>query len=62
MYWAAVAVLRMLASPVLAMVFVISGLLAPHRRPRWALLVAAGMEGTVAAYAMLHWFAGCRFI
>jgi hypothetical protein len=56
---AAFAVLRMLLSPPLAAAFVLAGVIAPTWTSRWALLAAAGGEGAVAAYAVLHWFAGC---
>jgi hypothetical protein len=62
MVWAALAVLRMLAAPPLAAVFVLGGVIAPSRTSRWALLAAGGIEGTVAAYAVLHWFVGCCYI
>ena len=51
----------MLAVPLLAVGFVLAGLIAPNRASRRALLAAAAVEGTVAAYAVLHWFAGCCF-
>jgi hypothetical protein len=60
--WAAFAVLRMLLSPPLAAAFLVAGLIAPTRMPRWSLLAAAGSEGAVAVYAVLHWFAGCCYI
>jgi len=59
---AAFAVLRMLLSPPLAAAFVLAGVIAPSRTSRWALLAAGGGEGAVAAYAVLHWFAGCCYI
>ena len=62
MMWAALAVLRILLSPPLAAGFVLAGFLAPSRASRWSLLAAAGIEGAVAVYAVLHWFAGCCFI
>jgi len=62
MMWAALAVLRMLLSPPLAVAFVLSGVIAPNRTSRWTLLAAAGIEGAVAAYAVLQWFAGCCYI
>ena len=62
MFWAAIAVLRMLAAPLLATAFILSGIIAPNRTSRWSLLVAAGMEGAVAAYAVLHWFASCCYM
>jgi hypothetical protein len=60
--WAALAVLRMLPAPLLATSFLLSGLLATTRSSRWALLVAAGIEGAVGSYAFLHWFASCCWI
>jgi len=59
---AALADLRMLAAPPLAAAFVLSGVIAPSRTSRWALLAAAGIEGAVAVYAVLEWYAGCCFI
>jgi hypothetical protein len=58
----AFAVQRMLVSPPLEATFVAAGLIAPPKTPRWALLAAAGIEGAVAAYAVLRWFAGCCYI
>jgi hypothetical protein len=58
--WAAFAVLRMLAAPPLATAFALAGLIAPNRTSRWSLLVAAAIEGAVAAYAILHWCAPYR--
>jgi hypothetical protein len=52
----------MLAAPLLAATFALAVFIAPSRMPRWTLLVAAALEGAVAAYAVLHWFAGCCFI
>lgn len=60
--WASLAVLRMLAAPLLASVFLLSGLIAPTRASRWALLVTGGIEGAVGTYAVLHWYVSCRFI
>jgi hypothetical protein len=60
--WAALAVLRMLAAPLLAAAFVLAGVIAPNRSSRWSLIVAAGIEGAAATYAAVHWFAGCCFI
>jgi len=62
MIWAALAVLRMLLSPPLAAGFVVAGVIAPSRASRWSLVAAAGIEGVVAAYAVLHWFAGCCYV
>jgi hypothetical protein len=52
----------MLAAPPLAAAFVLGGVIAPSRTSRWALLAAAGIEGAVAVYAVLEWYAGCCFI
>jgi hypothetical protein len=60
--WAALAGLRMLVSPPLAAVFVLAGIIAPSRTSRWVLLVAAGIEGAMAVYAVLEWYVGCCFI
>ncbi len=54
MTWAALAVLRLLAMPLLAAAFALCGLIAPARWSRWSLLAAAGIEGAVATYAVLH--------
>ncbi len=54
MTWAALAVLRLLAAPLLAAAFALCGLIAPARWSRWSLLAAAGIEGAVATYAVLH--------
>jgi hypothetical protein len=54
--WGPVAVLRMLAAPLLAMGFALAGLIAPNRASRWALFGAAAVEGAVAMYTVLHWF------
>jgi hypothetical protein len=54
---AALAVLRMLASPLLAACFIVSILIAPTPSSRWALLAATGIESMAAAYASFHWFA-----
>ena len=59
--WAALAVLRMLAAPPLAGAFVVAGFFAPGRASRCSLLAAAGIEGAVAGYAVLHWVAGCCY-
>ena len=59
---AALAFLRTIASPPLAGAFVVAGVLAPSSASRWALLAAAGIEGMVAAYAVLQWFVGCCWI
>jgi hypothetical protein len=45
----------------LAGAFLVAGVLAPTWASRWALVAAAGIEGAVAAYAVLQWFVGCCF-
>jgi hypothetical protein len=60
--WAAFAGLRMLVSPPLAAVLVLAGIIAPSQTSRWVLLVAAGIEGAMAVYAVLEWYVGCCFI
>ena len=62
MIGAALAGLRMLLAPPLAAAFGIAGVIASNRVSRWSLLAAAGTEGAVAGYAVLHWFVGCCFI
>jgi len=54
--WGAFSVLRILLAPVLAPAFLISGLLSPHRSPRFALLAATVIEVAVGAYAAFVWF------
>ncbi len=54
---AALSVLRMLGSPLVAGTFLIAAFLAPTQTSRWALLAATGIECVVAAYSVLHWFA-----
>ena len=61
MVWSALAVLRMLASPVLATGFAVFALIAPNRTSRWALAIAAGIDGAVAAYSVFHWSISCHF-
>ena len=59
---AALAVLRMLPAPLIAAGFLVAVFIAPTRMAQRMLLVAAGTEGTVAMYAILHWFVGACFI
>jgi hypothetical protein len=61
-FWAALSVLRMLPAPVLVMGFILAVFIAPNRTSRWILLIAAGIEGVVAVYAVLQWFLGCCFM
>jgi hypothetical protein len=54
--WSTLAVLRILAGPLLASAFLLSGLFAPNRSFRIALLVATAIEAAVFAYVALMWF------
>lgn len=54
--WSALAVLRILAAPLLTLAFFLSVLFAPNRSSRIALLVATVVEATVFAYVALIWF------
>jgi hypothetical protein len=47
---------RTLAAPLLAPAFLLCACLAPTRFARWALLGATALEGSVAAYSLVHWF------
>jgi hypothetical protein len=60
-FLAALAVLRLLASPLLAASFLLAGLIAPTARSRWTLLVATAIEGVAAVYTILTWFVSCHF-
>ena len=53
--WASLSVLRILASPLLALSFVLFGLLAPDRAPRLVFLAAAAMEVGVSACGWAIW-------
>jgi hypothetical protein len=54
--WSAFAALRILVAPLFAMGFLLSGLFAPNRSSRIALLVATAVETIVFAYVALIWF------
>lgn len=54
--WAGLSPLRILAAPLLALAFVMSGLIAPSRAPRIALLLAASFEVAVCVWAGVLWF------
>jgi hypothetical protein len=54
--WAQLSPLRMLVAPLLAFVFLVCALVAPHGYPRIALLSAALMEMVVTGYIGLVWF------
>jgi hypothetical protein len=58
----ALGVMRMLVAPPLAGAFLLAAVFAPFRTPRWILVVAAGVECAVAAFAVLKWFVGPCFI
>jgi hypothetical protein len=45
-----------LASPIIAPIFLIAGLLSPHKAPRLAFLTAALLEVATFAYAVYIWF------
>ena len=52
--WSAFAFLRMLLSPFPGLLWFVSALFAPTRRPRLALLAATGMEAAAFAGVILH--------
>ena len=54
--WAGLSVLRILLAPPLAPVFLVGAFFARFRFARIALLMAAGLELAVVAYAGLVWF------
>jgi hypothetical protein len=54
--WSALAVLRILAAPLFALAFLLSGLFAPNRSSRIALLIATVIEAAVFAYVAFIWF------
>jgi hypothetical protein len=54
--------LRAMGAPLLVISFLTFAAFAPSRRPRWALLVATGLECVASAYFEGHlWLAGARF-
>jgi hypothetical protein len=53
--WAALAVLRILPAPLIAAGFLLAGVVAPHRGPRWTLLAASGVELAVCVSVGLVW-------
>jgi hypothetical protein len=53
---AGLAVLRILAAPLLALTFLVCTVCSPHRSPRLALLAATLMEAAVSAYGGYVWF------
>jgi hypothetical protein len=54
--WAGPSVLRIVASPLLALAFLVCAVFSPQRTPRLAFLIAALMEMAVCAYAGAAWF------
>jgi hypothetical protein len=58
--WAPLAVLRILAAPLCALAFLLSGLFAPRRAPRIALFAAALIEAAVFSYLVLRWLLWAR--
>ena len=54
--WAAFSVLRILVAPLLALAFLVCGVLSPFRFARTACLTAAVTEAAVSAYGGFAWF------
>ena len=54
--WSGLAVLRILAAPLLALGFVLCALFAPSRSSRIALVVATALEAAVFVYLVVVWF------
>ena len=54
--WSALASLRILSAPLFTLAFLLSGLFAPNRSSRIALLVATAIEAAVFAYVAFVWF------
>jgi len=54
--WSALAGLRILSAPLFVLAFLLSGLVAPNRSSRIALLVATAIEAAVFAYVAFIWF------
>ena len=54
--WSGLAALRILVAPLFALGFLLSGLLAPNRSSRFALLVATVVEVAAFAYVAFIWF------
>ena len=54
--WSGLAVLRILAAPLFAMAFFLSGVFAPNRSFRIALLIAAASDAAVFACIAFIWF------
>jgi hypothetical protein len=58
---AALAVLRILVAPLLAMASFVCGVLSPHRAPRLACFAATLVEVAVSAYGGVVWFVPLLF-
>ena len=54
--WSAFAVLRILAAPLFAMLWLLSGLFAPNRSARLSLIAASAIEAAAFAYVVFGWF------
>jgi hypothetical protein len=54
--WSMLAALRILVAPLFAMLWLLSGLFAPTRSARYALMSASLIETAVFAYVALGWF------
>jgi hypothetical protein len=54
--WSAMAVLRILAAPLFAMLWLLSGLFAPNRSARLSLLAAGVIETAAFAWVAFGWF------
>jgi hypothetical protein len=54
--WSGLVSLRILAAPLCALIFFLSGVFAPNRRARIALLAATAIEAAVFAYVAFTWF------
>jgi hypothetical protein len=59
--WAALAVLRLLAAPILALVFLVGAALSAFRVPRRRFLAAVALEGLVTGYMAIVWFGPLLF-
>ena len=53
--WAGYAVLRIFAAPMFGLLFLVSGLVAPRRSSRFALLAASVAEGAAFTYVVFTW-------
>jgi hypothetical protein len=53
--WSGLAVLRVFATPLFGLAFLLAGLFAPTRITRFIVLIAAGIEGAVFGCILLMW-------